>query len=58
MHLLNHAGVESAWSRYTILELYIQNQLHYFQGEFNLSKDTKEKLGGAVNDKFNDEVKW
>lgn len=42
----------------TILQLYIQNQLHYFQGEFNLSKDTKEKLGGAVNDKFNDEIKW
>lgn len=42
----------------TILQLYIQYQLHYFQGEFNSSKNTKEKLGGAVNDKFNDEIKW
>lgn len=41
----------------TILQLYIQHQLHYFRGEFHLSKDTKEKLGEAVNDKFNDEIK-
>lgn len=42
----------------TILKHNIQYQLHYFQGEFNSSKNTKEKLGGAVNDKFNDEIKW
>lgn len=41
-----------------MLQLSIQNQLHYFQGEFNSSKNTKKKLAGAVNDKFNDEIKW
>lgn len=40
----------------TVLQLYIQYWLYYFQGDFSSSKNTKEKLGGAVNDKLNDEI--
>lgn len=42
----------------TILQLYIQYQLHYLRGEFNSSKNTKEELDSAINDKFNGEIKW
>lgn len=42
----------------TVLQLCIHYQLHYFHREFNLSINTKEELGDAVNDKFHGEIKW
>lgn len=46
-----------AYELYTILQLYIQYQLHYFQGDFYSSKNIREKLGGAVNVNYHDEIK-
>lgn len=49
-----------------ILQLYIQYQLHYFQGDFYSSKASskitpnqkQKQLDGAVSVNYNDEIKW
>lgn len=41
----------------TILQLYIQYQLRYFQGDFYSSKNIQEKLDVAVNVNYHDEIK-